>query len=290
VTLADVVVYVVVTAFLSWGLGRAVTLAPINRIARPNYRGVNLNPMLGLTVAASALGVVVWSLIARALAGRWEERFGVYLWVLGACLIVLAAGFLDDLSEGGVRGLKGHLESALRGRPTTGSVKVLAGIVAGALAVTGLPARPSWVMIAGVVMMAGCTNIWNDLDVAPGRAGRAFLLFGLVVPFISATSAPQALMFVLVFAELPALRYDLLEKAMLGDAGANLLGLVVGMGLYAVLPDWAVAVAAVLAIGLNLVAETVTFSKVIASVFPLRWFDQLGTSPEWRTFSANGGS
>ena len=289
-TVADVVVYVVVTVFLSWGLGRATALSPMPRLARPNYRGVNLNPMLGVAVAASGLGVVIWSLIARAVAGRWEEHFDVYFWVLGACLLVLAAGFLDDLSEGGVRGLKGHLESALKGRPTTGSLKVLAGIAAGVLVVMGLSSRPWWVMVAGVMMMAGCTNIWNDLDVAPGRAGRAFIFFALVIPFVSATSVPQAVMFVLLFAELPALRYDLLEKAMLGDAGANLLGLVVGMGLYAVLPDWAVAVAAVLVVVLNLVGETATFSKVIASVRLLRWFDQLGTSPEWRSFSANRGS
>lgn len=286
-TVADVLVYVVVTVFLSWGIGRAATLSPFSRLARPNYRGVNLNPVLGLVVAASALGVVTWSLVARALAGRWEERFDVYFWALGACLLVIAAGFIDDLSEGGVRGLRGHLESALRGRPTTGSLKVAAGVVAGVLVVTGLPSRPWWVMASGVVMMAGCTNIWNDLDVAPGRAGRTFVYFALVIPFVSATSVPQAIMFVLLFAELPALRYDLLEKGMLGDAGANLLGLVVGMGLYAVLAEWAVVVAAVLVVILNLIGETVTFSKVIAGVRPLRWFDQLGTSPEWRSFSAN---
>lgn len=286
----DVVVYVGVSAFLSWGLGRALTLAPMNRLARPNYRGVNLNPTLGLAVAASALGVVIWSLGARALAGRWEDRFDVYLWVLGACVLVLAAGFLDDLAEGGARGLKGHLESALRGRPTTGLVKVVAALIAGVLVVTGLPSRQWWVMAAGVVLMAGCANVWNDLDVAPGRAGRIFLYFALVIPFVSATSVPQALMFVLLAAELPALRYDLLEKGMLGDAGANLLGFVVGMGLYAVLPPWWVVVAGLVVIVLNLIGETVTFSKIIASVPPLRWFDQLGTSAEWRSFSANRGS
>lgn len=286
----DVVVYVGVSAFLSWGLGRALTLAPMKRLARPNYKGVNLNPTLGLAVAASALGVVIWSLGARALAGRWEDRFDVYLWVLGACVLVLAAGFLDDLAEGGARGLKGHLESALRGRPTTGLVKVVAALIAGVLVVTGLPSRQWWVMGAGVVLMAGCANVWNDLDVAPGRAGRTFVYFALVIPFVSATSVPQALMFVLLAAELPALRYDLLEKGMLGDAGANLLGFVVGMGLYAVLPPLWVVVAGLVVIVLNLIGETVTFSKIIASAPPLRWFDQLGTSAEWRSFSANRGS
>jgi hypothetical protein len=47
-------------------------------------------------------------------------------------------------------------------------------------------------------------------------------------------------------------------------------------------------VAAALAVGLNLLAETVTLSRVIRGAAPLRWFDDLGrirpaepsTSPE----------
>ena len=282
----DVIVYIAVSAFMSLGLCAAATRRPFAGIARANYRGVMLNPLLGVAVAVSGLWVVAWSLLARAVGHRWEERFDAYFWVLGALVLVLVTGLLDDRSEAGPKGLKGHVESALRGRPTTGLLKVGAALVGGVLVVVGLPTRPWWVMACGVVGMAGCANIWNDLDVAPGRSGRAFLYFALVLPFVGPTSVPQAVLFVLLFAELPALRYDLLEKGMLGDAGSNFLGFAVGAGLYAVLPSWAVGLTALAVVVLNLVGETVTFSRVIAAAPPLRWFDRLGTSPEWRDYSS----
>ena len=66
---------------------------------------------------------------------------------------------------------------------------------------------------------------------------------------------------------------------MLGDGGANLLGFTIGLGLYLVLPDWGVVVGAAAAVAINAVAETVTLSRVIDAVPPLRWFDGLGRLP-----------
>jgi UDP-GlcNAc:undecaprenyl-phosphate GlcNAc-1-phosphate transferase len=69
---------------------------------------------------------------------------------------------------------------------------------------------------------------------------------------------------------------DLRERAMLGDGGANLLGFTVGLGAYLVLPGWAVEVVAVLAVALNVLGDTVSLSRAIDVVPPLRWFDHLG--------------
>jgi hypothetical protein len=49
-----------------------------------------------------------------------------------------------------------------------------------------------------------------------------------------------------------------------------------GMAVYDALPDAWVAVAAGVAVVLNVVAETVSFSRVIERTPPLRWFDGLG--------------
>ena len=49
-----------------------------------------------------------------------------------------------------------------------------------------------------------------------------------------------------------------------------------GIALYVVLPDPWVAVAAGVAVVLNVVAETVSFSHVIERTPPLRWVDGLG--------------
>ena len=63
---------------------------------------------------------------------------------------------------------------------------------------------------------------------------------------------------------------------MLGDAGANLLGFTAGIGLYLSLPAWGIAVAALVVVGLNVLAETVSLTRLIEAAPPLRWFDRLG--------------
>jgi hypothetical protein len=66
---------------------------------------------------------------------------------------------------------------------------------------------------------------------------------------------------------------------MLGDAGANLLGFVAGLCLFHALGDAWVVLAAGLAATLNVVAETLTLSRVIDAVRPLRWYDRALTKP-----------
>jgi UDP-GlcNAc:undecaprenyl-phosphate/decaprenyl-phosphate GlcNAc-1-phosphate transferase len=125
--------------------------------------------------------------------------------------------------------------------------------------------------------VAGCANLWNGLDVRPGRA----LKFGLVA-MIGILNTPIGLLPTLPGAALGsalALWPDLRERAMLGDSGANLLGFTIGLGLYIVLAGWGVFLAAAVAVALNVLAETVTLSRAIEVVPPLRWFDGLGRLP-----------
>lgn len=286
-TLSDLFVYLVVTTLLSWGCGRALTRRPLPAMARSNYRGIKLNPVLGLVVALSAAWVIAWSLVARAVGDRWEPRFGQYVWLLVAGLLVVGAGAIDDMSSSPVRGLRGHLGSTLRGRPTTGALKIAAGIAAGVLVVIGLPNRPPADLVIGVIVVAASANLWNDLDVVPGRAGKFFMFPAVVLPFVGSTSVPQVVLFVVLFGEVAVLGMDLRERGMLGDAGSNFLGFVIGAALYGTLDGVGLAVAAVLVVGLNLVAETIGFSRIVDATPPLRWFDRLGTTPERRSFSAN---
>ncbi|HEU4356418.1 MAG TPA: hypothetical protein VFT27_12590, partial [Actinomycetota bacterium] len=80
-------------------------------------------------------------------------------------------------------------------------------------------------------------------------------------------------------AALAALPLDLRERAMLGDAGSNPLGFAVGLGLYATLDGAGVVFAAAAAVVLNVLAETVTLSRVIDRTPPLRWLDRAGRVP-----------
>jgi UDP-GlcNAc:undecaprenyl-phosphate GlcNAc-1-phosphate transferase len=238
------------------------------RLLVENHRGVPVPRVLGIALAIDA---VVWTLVVATITDVGAAGWGA----LGGLLLVFGAGLIDDLAPQGPRGLRDHLRSVASGRVTTGLIKVV--VIAGsAVVVVALqPDRPTSVAVLGVVLLAGCANVWNGLDVVPGRSLKAFLLPALAVAIWGVSSDAPAVIGLLVGAVV-VLPFDLRESAMLGDGGANLLGFAAGIALYGALPDPWVAVAAGGAVVLNVVGETVSFSRVIERTPPLRWVDGLG--------------
>jgi hypothetical protein len=117
-------------------------------------------------------------------------------------------GLADDLWSGPERGFKAHLA---RGA-TTGVAKAL-GIPLVALATTRSLRKAALVALAA--------NALNQLDTRPGRALKAFLLGAALVRGEAARYLPLAVLLA---------PYDLREMTMLGDAGSNALGAVLGFG------------------------------------------------------------
>jgi hypothetical protein len=72
---------------------------------------------------------------------------------------------------------------------------------------------------------------------------------------------------------------DLRERLMLGDAGANVLGAALGLGVVlACSPGVRTGVLVAVAL-LNLASERVSFSRVINAVPPFRALDRFGRLP-----------
>lgn len=241
------------------------------RWRKPNRRDVPLPVSLGwaLGLGVAATGYVVFA--QQRDLGLRDSQAGE---LLGAA-IVLAAGVLDDGFGGDVRGLRGHLRALADGRFTTGALKIAAAILAAAITVAWTPRTTTWANLLALVTIAGCTNVWNGLDVAPGRAAKAFLVVAVVLLVVDS----KAFLLVCTGAAAAVLLPDLRERAMLGDAGANLLGFLAGAEIVRRLPEPWLPVAAAVVIGLNLLAETVTFTRTIQAIPPLRWFDRLGRLP-----------
>jgi hypothetical protein len=80
-------------------------------------------------------------------------------------------------------------------------------------------------------------------------------------------------------AALALLPEDLGERAMLGDAGANALGAMLGGAAAASLPRPARAAILAGIMGLTAASEVVSFTAVIERTPSLRWLDMLGRRP-----------
>jgi UDP-GlcNAc:undecaprenyl-phosphate GlcNAc-1-phosphate transferase len=254
-----------------------------DRLRVENFRGRSVPIVLGIWLAV----ILVGSTAAAWWIGDAPGLDSPALIAVGGSLLVFAAGLVDDLSPGGPRGVRNHLRALASGHMTTGVLKLIVTVASSVVVVAAQPDRSGGARWLGVVLIAASANLWNGLDVAPGRALKAFLvvdgaLLGVpwaVVPGVRA----------LWLASLVALPFDVRERAMLGDAGANLLGFTAGLGVYLWLPEWGVAVAATIVVGLNALAETVSLSRLIDAAPPLRWFDHLGRPPAEGSGLGGGG-
>lgn len=254
-----------------WVATRDVFDADVFR--RSNYRNHELPTAVGLllpfgtgaVVAVSTLGVDApwWS--EMSVAGR-----PVVLLAFGVAFL----GLVDDLGGVGQSGgFTGHLRALAQGRLTTGALKLF-GVPL--VAVLVVPAVGGWAELAReAVLISLAANLANLFDRAPGRVikvGTAAFA-GVLVTTRAEVMVPVA---GVMGSAAALLTPDLRERLMLGDAGSNVIGAVLGLAVTVTsTPEqqW-IVIAALLA--LNLLSEFVSFTKVIDATPPLRWLDRLG--------------
>lgn len=167
---------------------------------------------------------------------------------------VAAVGLADDLWSGPERGFRAHLAA---GR-TTGTLKLVA--------------IPLWALwrtrsISGAVLVALSANVLNQLDTRPGRALKAFLAAALLLG-----AAPRRTVGVAVLLA----PYDLREMTMLGDAGSNALGAVLGLESVRRLTGLRRASAIVVLAALTAAGERRSLGALIEQTPVLRSIDALG--------------
>ena len=240
-------------------LSRVPPLRSAPALQRTNHRGARVSLASGPALAVGAVLGAGLPLPAAATAGLLSGAVGAY----------------DDAAgrrpaQAGAKGFRGHLAALRAGRVTAGTVKVVGIGLAGAGAAALLPPRrgPLDVLLSGAVV-AGAANLLNLLDLRPGRALKVGAALALCLGRPGVATAAAAL-----------LPDDLAERTMLGDAGANALGAVLGLALVDRLPGRPARAAALGALaGLTAASEVVSYSRVIDASPPLRWLDRLGRRP-----------
>jgi hypothetical protein len=164
--------------------------------------------------------------------------------------VVTAIGLADDLLAGPERGVRTHLRAGL----TTGTLKAVA------IPLYGLARTRS---VSGALLVALAANFLNQLDTRPGRALKAYLAFA---PLVRAPLVPAVLV----------APYDLREMTMLGDAGSNALGALLGLSSVDRVTGRGRKLAIAVLAGLNLLGETRSFNELIDGSPFLSRLDRLG--------------
>ena len=265
-------------ARLAWLAARPLFALPA--LVRHNYRGRALPTAAGIVLPMAALVVEAGRALAGSLGvGDATGTTGVRLLVLVAAVGFSLLGFVDDLAGGDDRGFRGHVGALAGGRVTTGALKLLGGGLLAAVVVAPLVGRSFGRLVADALLVALCANLANLFDRAPGRTTKAGLVAFVFLALVAAHRQAVMATAVVVGASLGLLLDDLHERLMLGDAGSNVLGAVLGLGVVAGCGTTAQDVVLVAVGALNVAGELVSFSRVIEAVPPLRALDRAGRRP-----------
>jgi UDP-N-acetylmuramyl pentapeptide phosphotransferase/UDP-N-acetylglucosamine-1-phosphate transferase len=129
-----------------------------------------------------------------------------------------------------------------------------------------------------LLLLLLATNLFNLLDLRPGRVEKALalLLAGLCVA--AWTAAPLDLLGIFLGPVAVCAAFTLRERAMLGDTGSNLIGALAGISMLVVLGPTGRAIALAVVAVLTIFGEFRSISAAIERVPLLRSLDSLGRS------------
>jgi UDP-GlcNAc:undecaprenyl-phosphate/decaprenyl-phosphate GlcNAc-1-phosphate transferase len=269
---------------LAFALALATVPAGVRGLAdaglvRENYRGNALAFPLGAILATTAL-------LALAPLAFLNDRGDLDLldpdlrrwipFVLGVAFL----GFLDDsLGQGTLagtpRGWRGHARALREGRLSTGAIKAIGTLALAAYVVSGR-GQESFEYLADVALLILATNLFNLLDLRPGRAEKGLVLLGLGLCIGAWSGEPIELMGIFLGPVLVGAWFTLRERAMLGDTGSSLVGAIGGIWLLSTLDETGRLIALAVVAALTVYGEMRSISKAVESIPPLRSLDSLG--------------
>ena len=259
----------------------AIGLVPLVRkrlveagMERENYRGVRLPVPLGVAIVPVALiALIPIALLARltTLDIFPADLSIVIAFIPGVALL----GLVDDVMAGEPRGLRGHLAAATKGQFSSGMLKAAGTLGLALLVASSVPGSDTdFFLAAGILVLA--TNAFNLLDLRPGRSVKTLVLLGLGLTVATQLTEPAAALGIFLGPVLVAGFFDLREKAMLGDAGSNVIGALAGVWIVLTLEPSEQLIAFVVLLAINLYGEFRSISTVIEKAPGLRQIDSLG--------------
>jgi UDP-N-acetylmuramyl pentapeptide phosphotransferase/UDP-N-acetylglucosamine-1-phosphate transferase len=266
-----------VLSFLAAGL---ITPAALRSLVaqghvRENYRRRSLPFPAGFLVVAAAVLALVPLALLEELAGADDvlrpELRSVAVYVLGVAFL----GLVDDAFAGPSRGWRGHGRAVLRGSFATGALKAVGslGLALYVLSGRGYGAG-DYLLAVAVVLLA--TNLFNLLDLRPGRSVKGFVLLGAGLTLGEWDLDPLWALGLFAGAVLALGVWDVRERAMLGDTGSNVIGALAGLWLVLALGTTGRIVAAAVLLAITAYGEFRSLSELIEGTPGLRHLDSFG--------------
>jgi UDP-GlcNAc:undecaprenyl-phosphate/decaprenyl-phosphate GlcNAc-1-phosphate transferase len=241
---------------------------------RENFRGRSLPFPAGFVAVAAAVLALAPLAALDQLAGVdvWEPEIGlVVLYGLGMALL----GLVDDALAGPSRGWRGHGAAVLRGELSTGALKAAGALGLALFALSGQEGTKGRYLLATAVLVLA-TNLWNLLDLRPGRAVKALALVGLGLTLGAWDARPAAALGLLLGPVLVLGFWDVSERAMLGDTGSNLMGALAGLWIVLALGATGQLVALAIILAVTVYGEFRSISALIERTPVLRTLDSIG--------------
>lgn len=242
--------------------------------AKKNFRGYFLAGSSGLLVpVAITVTLAVEILLAGGAAGLPASWLMFYLYLTFICLL----GFIDDvLGDRESTGLRGHFRQLTRGHFTSGALKAIGGLTVAVIVAGSLEKRYVLEFLLDVGVLTLFLNTFNSLDLRPGRAIKVFLVLAVTLILAAPFSAVSFVWALAIPPILVLLWADLRLQSMLGDAGSNLLGAVIGFVAVSTLNWTANLVILALLVLFHLYTETRSISELVMRIRWLRWLDESG--------------
>lgn len=277
-----------IASFVLFAIGAFCLRFPVLRfltryeITARNYKGRTIPTAAGIYLWLSFNIFIVFLSLFHPI--QFALQIGVWLVFSSSMTIVFFVGWLDDtIGENDVKGMSGHVRFFRETKTmTTGLLKAVTVVIVSFWSVIYVHVHVHeeqfvWLAVQWFLIVL-LTNSLNLMDLRPGRALKSSLLLITVLLFCAHDSQYISFLFPLIIGILALLPEDLKAKAMIGDAGANLIGYAIGFCYAISAPYWLLTLVLSLAIALHITAERTSISLLIARNRLLNWLDEVGRS------------
>lgn len=288
--------------FTTWFVIKRIIVSDNNIVLKSNFLGAKIPAGGGIVLMLSfgwyliAMVVLYFTFEPCCMLNPLDILFNYFLFYISFLLSGLG-GVIDDIyGQQTQKGLKGHFKYFLYERKiSTGILKIIFSFIAVIIFIFCIKngfdeevALESFIktnplIITPIIMLF--TNFFNLLDLRPGRTAKTFLLFIylsllLFLPILPYYLGVWGFIFFaflgpVIISLLIYLPYDLSGKIMLGDAGSNFLGFIMGAIIVILYPLPLQIIWLIFLIVVHIYAEKYSISDLIESNKFLLFFDNL---------------